>query len=98
MRAARVAAGGILAVLFAAAFWISASHEAKASKQTGMRRGSRWMRRGRNRCLPSMDTNGDRRSGRSCMTPDDHVVTVNRGFQTGGLWARTARPRSDRLR
>ena len=86
MRAARVAAGGILAVLFAAAFWISASHEAKASKQTRhaprFKVDASWPKP-----LPSV--NGHQwvtgEVGGSCMTPDDHVVTVNRGFQTGGL-------------
>jgi len=62
----------VLAVLFAAAFWISASHEAKASKQSKnapqFRVDASWPKP-----LPSV--NGHQwvtgEVGGSCMTPDD---------------------------
>jgi hypothetical protein len=85
MRVAKLAAGVLLAGLFAATFWVSVSHEAKASKGSGAPRfrvDASWPKP-----LPSVDghqwVTGE--VGGSCMTADDHVVTVNRGFQSGGL-------------
>ena len=86
MRAAKLSAGVVLAVLCAAASWVSMSHEAKASRTTKnaprFRVDTSWPKP-----LPSVDghqwVTGE--VGGSCMTADDHVVTVNRGFQSGGL-------------
>src|SRR5207245_10032857 len=81
-----VAAGVVLAVLCAAASWVSMSHEAKASRTT---KNAPWFRVDASwpKPLPSVDghqwVTGE--VGGSCMTGDDHVVTVNRGFKSGGL-------------
>src|SRR5438132_1508282 len=65
---------------------IEGSHEAKASRTT---KNAPWFRVDASwpKPLPSVDghqwVTGE--VGGSCMTADDHVVTVNRGFQSGGL-------------
>jgi outer membrane protein assembly factor BamB len=86
MKAARLAAGTALAVVLAAGFVVSFTYDAKASKGAKhapqFRVDTSWPKP-----LPSVDghqwVTGE--VGGSCMTADDHVVTVNRGFQTGGL-------------
>ena len=86
MKAAKLAAGSALAVVLAAGFGVSLTHDAKASKGAKhaprFRVDASWPKP-----LPSVDghqwVTGE--VGGSCMTADDHVVTVNRGFQSGGL-------------
>src|SRR6266566_893093 len=69
MKAAKLSAGVALAVLFAAASWLSMSHEAKASRSSNNAPrfvvDASWPKP-----LPSVD---------------GHVVTINRAFQNGGL-------------
>lgn len=85
MKAARFSAVAALAVVLGAAFWVSLTHPAKASHERAprFRVDAAWPKP-----LPS-DSTGHQwvtgEVGGSCMDSKDHVITVNRGFQTGGL-------------
>jgi DNA-binding beta-propeller fold protein YncE len=76
----------VLAAAFAATFWLSPTRGAKADR--GSKRPPRFtVEASWPKPLPSTDghqwVTGE--VGGSCMDSNDHVITVNRGFQTGGL-------------
>ena len=88
MKLAKVSASAVLAIVLAAGVWISLTHAAKADRDGGRRAPRFRVEASWPKPLPS-DAKGHQwvtgEVGGSCMTPDDHVVTVNRGWQTGGL-------------
>lgn len=85
MRAARLSAVAALTLVLAGTAWFSLSHPAKADRGNAprFRVDASWPKP-----LPS-DSTGHQwvtgEVGGNCIDSQNHVITVNRGFQTGGL-------------